>query len=119
MPSKSTPLGPPCKTPKHIRYTHLCRGLDLGQLLALLESLLLLEAHNLEAVEVGEALPPGDLRALLGPVGLRPLGVDLVLLPLLLEGGVTGTAEEALDLERREESLGEGERLPGDSKFGV
>lgn len=55
----------------------LCRGLDLGQSLALLESLLLLEAHNLEALEVGQAAPPRNLVALLGPVRLLPLGVDL------------------------------------------
>lgn len=75
-------------TPASYPTTHLCGGLDLGQSLALLESSLLLESHNLEAIEVGQVLPPGDLLTLLGPVALLPLGVDFVLLPKLPDGTV-------------------------------
>lgn len=46
----------------------LCGGLDLGQRLALLESSLLLETEDLEALEIRQSLPPLDLLTLLGPV---------------------------------------------------
>ena len=75
----------------------LCGGLDLGQSLALFESSLLLESHNLEAVEVGKTLPPLNLIALLGPVGLLPLGVDLGLLPQLSDDASSRAAVQILD----------------------
>lgn len=78
---------------------HSCRGLNLGQSLALFETSLLLEAHNLEAVEVGQVLPPLDLVSLLRPVALLPLGVDLVLFPELLDSAISGAADETLYLE--------------------
>ena len=99
--------------------THLCRGLDLGQSLSLLESSLLLESQNLEAVKVGKTLPPCDLVSLLGPVGLLPLGVDLGLLPQLLDGAGSGAADETLNAQGREEDLGEGDGLAGGGEFGL
>lgn len=54
---------------------------DLVEDAALLEPPLLLEPHDLEAVEVREALSALHLLPALEPVGLLPLGVDLVLLP--------------------------------------
>lgn len=99
--------------------THLCGGLDLGQSLALLESSLLLESENLEAVEVGETLPPLNLIPLLGPVGLLPLGVDLGLLPGLSDGAASGAAVEALDDKGREEDLAEGNGLSGNGELGL
>lgn len=99
--------------------THLCGGLDLGQSLALLESSLLLESENLEAVEVGETLPPLNLIPLLGPVGLLPLGVDLGLLPGLSDGAGSGAAVEALDDKGREEDLAEGNGLSGNGELGL
>lgn len=102
-----------------IRSNQLCGGLDLGQSLALLESSLLLESHNLEAVEVGQVLPPLDLVALLGPVALLPLGIDLVLFPKLLDNTVTGSTEEALDDELRKQALGEGDGLTRNRQGGV
>lgn len=98
---------------------HLCRGLDLGQSLALFESSLLLEAEDLEALKVRQSLPPLDLLTLLGPVRLLPLGVDLGLLPLLLEGGLSCAAVETLNDEVREKGSGQGERLSGNHELGV
>ncbi|KAI6775734.1 hypothetical protein HG530_002492 [Fusarium avenaceum] len=96
--------------------THLCGGLDLGQSLALLESSLLLESEDLEAVEVGESLPSLHLVPLLGPVGLLPLGVNLGLLPELSDNTSSGTAVQALNNERGEENLAEGNGLSGKSE---
>lgn len=101
------------------RSTKLCRGLDLGQSLALLESLLLLESHNLEAVKVRQVLPPLHAVALLGPVALLPLGVNLGLLPQLLNSAVPGAAQEIFDDELRQQTLGQGNGLPGNGKLGV
>lgn len=94
----------------------LCGGLDLSQSLALLESTLGLEAHNLEAVEVRQSLALGNLRALLGPVGLLPLGIDLALLPLLLQGGVARATDQTGDDEGGEEALVERKGLSGDNE---
>lgn len=85
----------------------------------LLESSLLLESHDLEAVEVRQVLPSLDLIALLRPVALLPLGVDLALLPSLLDGAVSRAAEETLNRELRQEALGEGDGLPGNGQLGV
>lgn len=97
----------------------LCRGLDLGERLALLEAALLLEAENLEAVEVGQVLPPLDLSAALEPAGLLPLLVDLGSLPGLLQGAVAGAAGELGDSQGREKGGGERKRLAGNSELGV
>jgi hypothetical protein len=98
---------------------NLCGGLDLGQSLALLESSLLLEAEDLETVEVGQSLPPRNLLALLGPVAALPLGVDLSLLPGLGQGGVSGAPVQVLDDELGEESLAEVQGLSGNLELGV
>lgn len=98
---------------------HLCGGLDLGQRLALFESSLLLESENLEAVEVGETPSPLDLVALLGPVSLLPLGVNLALLPKLSDDTVSGAAVETLNDQGREEDLGEGNGLSGNGELRV
>lgn len=83
------------------------------------EAALLLEAHDLEAVEVGEVLPPLDLGAALEPVGLLPLLVDLRLLPELLDGALAGAARKLLDDQRREEGGRERKRLAGNGELGV
>lgn len=101
------------------RTTQLCGGLDLGQSLALLESSLLLEAQNLEAVEVGQGLSPLNLVALLGPVAALPLGIDLGLLPSLGEGGLSGASGQVLNDELGEESLAEVQGLSGNLELGV
>lgn len=101
------------------RTTQLCGGLDLGQSLALLESSLLLEAEDLEAVEVGQSPSALNLFALLGPVAALPLGVDLSLLPGLGKSGLSGASGQVLDNELREESLGEVQGLSGNLELGV
>ena len=97
----------------------LCRGLDLGQLLALLEAALLLEAHDLEADKVGQVLPHLDLSPALVPVGLLPLLVDLGLGPGLLDGAGASATGERLDDEGRQEGVRKGQRLAGDGELGV
>lgn len=78
MPRAPIPASRPRARPVTPKWcAPLCRGLDLCQRLALLEPPLLLEAHHLEAVKVGQVLPPLDLIPLLGPVALLPLGVDV------------------------------------------
>lgn len=99
--------------------THLCGGLNLGQSLALLKSSLLLEAEDLEAVEVGKTLPPLNLIPLLGPVGLLPLGVDLGLLPQLSDDTGSGATDETLNAQGREKALGEGNGLSARGEVGV
>ncbi|KAI6753107.1 hypothetical protein HG531_005276 [Fusarium graminearum] len=95
------------------------RCLDLGQSLALFESSLLLESENLETLEVGKSLPSLHLVPLLGPVGLLPLGVDLGLLPELSDNTSSGTAVQALNNERGEENLVEGNSLSGSGEASV
>lgn len=101
------------------RTTQLCGDLDLGQRLALLESSLLLEAQDLEAVEVGQSLSPLNLFALLGPVAALPLGVDLSLLPGLGKSGLSGASGQVLDNKLGEKSLGEVQGLSGNLELGV
>lgn len=101
------------------RSSRLCGGLDLGQSLALLEAALLLQSHNLKSVEVGESTSSRRLEALLGPVGLGPLAVDLSLGPRLLDGTGSRTTGKVGDDDRREQAVGEGDRLSGDSELGV
>jgi len=102
--SHAEPNAPPLK---HQTGTFLCRSLDLGQSLALLEPPLLLQPHNLEPVEVGERLAALLLELLLGPVALGPLGVNTGSLPRLLDGTRPRAAGELVDNDRREESAGE------------
>ena len=99
--------------------THLCRSLDLGESLALLETALLLEAQDLEALKVRQVLPPVVLVALLSPVGLVPLVVNFRRLPLLLQLGMTGATVKVLDNEGREESPGEAKGLSAGGELGV
>lgn len=96
----------------------LCLG-DLGQSLALLESALLLEAQDLEALEVGQSGPLGLHVALLGPVGVLELLVDLFLRPQLLDGGRPGGTGQAGDDEVGQDNIGERNSLAGDGKVGV
>lgn len=100
-------------------FLRSCRGLDLGQRLALLESPLLLQPHELEAVEVGERLAALLLKLLLGPVALLPLSIDPGLLPRTLDGGGAGTAGQLLDNEGCEESVGERDGRAGSGELGV
>ena len=96
----------------------LCRGRDLGKSLALLETSLLLEAHDLEAVEVGEGLAALLLELLLGPVALSPLGVDAGSLPRLLDGTGPCAAGELVDDDGCEEGVGESDGGAGGGKTG-
>lgn len=97
----------------------LCGGLDLGDGLALLESSLLLEAQDLEAVEVGQSRSLGLLGLVLGPVGRLPLAVDLGLLPELLDSRRPGAPGQVGDHEVREQDVGEGDGLSGNSEGGI
>lgn len=117
---------PECRHP--LDYPHhelaplkrrLCRGLDLGQRLPLLESSLLLQSHDLESVKIRQSLPSLLLQALLGPVGLLPLRVDLGLLPELLDGACPRTSGELLNNHLGEQAAGEGDGLSRDSEFGI
>ena len=67
-----------------------------------LQTHLLPEAHNLEALEVVEVSPLGDLLALLGVVAAVELLLDLLGLPLLLEGDGASSAGELLEDEAGE-----------------
>ncbi|KAL2292871.1 hypothetical protein FJTKL_07924 [Diaporthe vaccinii] len=97
----------------------LCGGLDLGDGLALLESSLLLEAQDLEAVEVGQGRSLGLLGLGLGPVGRLPLAVDLGLLPELLDGWRPGAPGQVGYHEVGEQDVGEGNGLSGNSEGGI
>lgn len=68
---------------------------------------LLPEAHNLEALEVVEVSPLGDLLALLGVVAAVELLLDLLGLPLLLDGGGAGGAGKLVDDETGERDVRE------------
>lgn len=97
---------------------HLCLD-DLGKSLALLESALLLQAQDLEALEVGKSGPLCLHIALLGPVGVLELGVDLSLLPELLDGGRSCAARQTGEDEVGQDNVGEGDGLTGDGEGGV
>ena len=97
-----------------ILLVRLCASLDLGQSLALLEAALLLQPQNLEAVKVGEGLPPLLLQALLVPVAGLPLAIDIGLLPGSLDGAETGTAGHGDD-DSGQQNLGQGQSLPGNT----
>ena len=72
-----------------------------------LQTHLLPEAHNLEALEVVEVSPLGDLLALLDVVAAVELLLDLLGLPLLLDGGGAGGAGKLVDHETGERDVGE------------
>lgn len=71
-------------------------------ILLFFKTYLLPEAHDLEALEVVEVSPLGDLLTLLGVVAVVELLLDLLGLPLLLDGGGAGGAGELLDDEAGE-----------------
>lgn len=79
---------------------------------------LLPEAHNLEALEVAEVSPGGDLGALLGVVAAVELLLDLLGLPLLLERGGASSARKLLEDEAGERQVGEGLGVAGDNSLG-
>lgn len=97
----------------------LCGCLDLGERLALLESSLLLESHNLESVEVGQSLSSVALLLSLGPVALLPLVVDTSLLPRGLEGSCSGSPRQLGDGEGSQQDIGQADGLPGNNQLGV
>lgn len=105
--------------PMPISFCRLCGGLDLGQSLALLESALLLQAQDLEAVEVGQVAALLLLVLGLGPAALLPLGVDLGLLPELLDGTSAGSTGQLLNDKRCEEDVRQVDSLSGDDELGV
>lgn len=75
---------------------------------------LLSQAENLEALKVGQVLPPVGALGLLSVVALSPLGVDLVVRPELLDGASTGGTGELGDGEVGEGSVGERKDVTGD-----
>ena len=76
---------------------------------------LLPEAHDLEALEVVEVSPLGLLLALLGVVGVVELALDLLGLPLLLEGNGASATGELLKDEAGERQVGERGGVTGNS----
>lgn len=78
------------------------------------ETHLLPEPENLEALKVGQVLPPVGALGLLGVVALGPLAIDLVLLPQLLDGASTGSARELGNDEVGEGGVVESENVTGD-----
>ena len=109
----------PFPSPSSAALRRLCGGLDLGKGLALLEPSLLLEAHDLEPVEVGQGLPALALLLSLGPVALLPLRVDAGLLPRGLKGACSGGPRQLGDDEGRQQDVGQPDRLPGNDQLGV
>lgn len=75
---------------------------------------LLSQAENLEALEVGQVLPPVGALRLLSVVALSPFAIDLVLFPQLLHGASAGSAGELRDDEMSEGSVVEREDVTGD-----
>ena len=80
----------------------------------LLQTHLLPEAHDLEALEVVEVSPLGLLSALLGVVAVVELALNLLGLELLLEGDSAGAAGELLDDEAGERQVRERSGVAGD-----
>lgn len=76
---------------------------------------LLLQSHNLEALEVGQVLPPLNLGSLLGPAGLSPLAINVLLLPQLLNSASAGTAGGLGDDEGREGGVVKVQRVTRDN----
>lgn len=80
---------------------------------------LLSQAHNLEALEVGELLALDGALAVLGPGAVVPLAVDRVLLPESLEGGVAGGAGKLLNDDGSQREVRERGGVAGDGSLGV
>ena len=80
---------------------------------------LLLEEHDVEAVEVGEVPPLLGSLALLSPRGLLPLGNNLGRVEDLLDGRSTRGAGELLEDVRGEDEAAVGEGLAGDTSRGT
>lgn len=68
---------------------------------------LLSQSEDLEALKVGQVLPPLGALSVLRVVALGPLAIDLVLLPQLLHGTSAGSTGELGDNEVGEGSVGE------------
>jgi hypothetical protein len=75
---------------------------------------LLPEAHDLEALEVVQVPPLGGLLTLLGEVAVVELALDLLGLPLLLQGDGAGSAGELLENEAGERQNRERGGVAGD-----
>lgn len=69
------------RAPSLLSPSILCRGLDLGEGLADLVSLLLLNTEELEALEVSQSFSALCPLTALSPLAVLPLLVDSVLLP--------------------------------------
>jgi hypothetical protein len=74
---------------------------------------LLSESENLEALEVGQVLPPLSALSLLSNAALSPLSIDLVLLPELLDGATAGSAGEFGNDEGGESGVSERKGVTG------
>ena len=133
----------PCIRPL-LLYSHLCLGglgTGSGELLADLETglfcilsvgsvrlryaivlsstHLLSQAHNLEALEVGELLALDGALAVLGPGAVVPGAVNTNLLPESLKGSVTGGAGKLLNDDGSQREIREGGGVAGDGSLGV
>ena len=75
---------------------------------------LLPEAHDLEALEVVEVSPLGLLSALLGVVAVVELALDLLGVPLLLDGDGASATGELLKDEAGERQARERGGVAGD-----
>ena len=72
---------------------------------------LLLENHNLESIKVGQ-LSPGIPRGnLLSPARSTPLGINIGLLPVLLDGSRAGGAGDLRGDDGSQGDMGEGDGL--------
>ena len=80
---------------------------------------LLLEEHDVEAVEVGEVPPLLGSLALLSPRGLLPLGDNLGSVEDLLDGRSTCGTGQLLENVRGEDESSVSEGLAGDTSRGT
>ncbi len=94
-------------------------GLDLGERLADLETGLLAETENLEALKVCECAAALLLGTLLGPGGLLPLSLNTGLLPDGLDDTGAGSTWELLEDEWGEDNTGKGDGLTWDGDIGI
>ena len=77
------------------------------------QTYLLAKSEDLEALEVGQVLPPLDAQGLLSKVALSPLAVDFVLLPELAHGASAGGAGQLGDDEVGEGGVRERKDVAG------
>lgn len=80
---------------------------------------LLSQAHNLEALEVGELLALDGALAVLGPGAVVPGAVNTNLLPEGLESSVTGGAGKLLNDNGGQREVREGGGVAGYGNLGV